>query len=208
MTCLVGIPASLGIFAMAEPILTLLFPSKTAEVAIAAPVLSMQGISLIFLGLTSPLFAVLQGLGRADLPPKFMLVGAVLKFIVNWVAIGIPSVNIQGAAAGTAACYATIVILCLIWLRKITGIRFRFVRLLIKPLLSGAACALTAYAVYHWLLGSFGSNTIKTLAGIACGALVYAVLILVLRGITKEDVLMLPKGEKFAKLLEKYRLLG
>ncbi len=208
MTCLVGIPASLGIFAMAEPILTLLFPSKTAEVAIAAPVLSMQGISLIFLGLTSPLFAVLQGLGRADLPPKFMLVSAVLKFIVNWVAIGIPSVNIQGAAAGTAACYATIVILCLIWLRKITGIRFRFVRLLIKPLLSGAACALTAYAVYHWLLGSFGSNTIKTLAGIACGALVYAVLILVLRGITKEDVLMLPKGEKFAKLLEKYRLLG
>ena len=208
MTCLIGIPARLGILAMAHPILTLLFPGKTAEVAIAAPVLSAQGISLIFLGLSSPLFAVLQGLGRADLPPKFMLVGVVLKFVVNWVTIAIPAINVQGAAAGTTACYATIIILCMIWLRKITGIRFHFVRLIIRPLLASAACAGTAYAVYHTVLAGLSSNSIKTLAAIGCGGIVYVILILLLRGIYKDDLLMLPKGEKFAKLLEKYRLLG
>lgn len=208
MTCLIGIPASLGILAMSKPILTLLFPGKVAEVAIAAPVLSMQGIALLFLGLTSPLFAVLQGLGRADLPPKFMLVGVILKFAVNWIAIGIPVINVQGAAAGTTACYATIIILCLIWLRKITGIRFHFIRLLIRPLIAGAACAGTAYAVYHVVLSGLDSNSLKTLVSIGCGGLVYLILILLVRGIYKDDLLMLPKGEKFAKLLEKYRLLG
>lgn len=208
MTCLIGISASLGILAMAQPILTLLFPGKVAEVAIAAPVLSAQGISLIFLGLSSPLFAVLQGLGRADLPPKFMLVGVVLKFVVNWVTIAIPAINVQGAAAGTTACYATIIILCLIWLRKITGLRFHFVKLIIRPLIAGAACAGTAYVVYHTVLADMSSNGIKTIAAIGCGGIVYVILVLLLRGIYKDDILMLPKGEKFAKLLEKYRLLG
>ena len=208
MTCLIGIPASLGILAMAQPILTLLFPGKVAEVAIAAPVLSAQGISLIFLGLSSPLFAVLQGLGRADLPPKFMLVGVVLKFVVNWVTIAIPAINVQGAAAGTTACYATIIILCLIWLRKITGLRFHFVKLIIRPLIAGTACAGTAYVVYHTVLAGLSSNGIKTIAAIGCGGVVYVILVLLLRGIYKDDLLMLPKGEKFAKLLEKYRLLG
>ena len=75
MTTLIAAPLSLGIFSMAEPILSLLYPSKAAEVAIAAPVLSFQGIALIFLGLTSPLFAALQAMGRADLPPQVYVIG-------------------------------------------------------------------------------------------------------------------------------------
>ncbi len=209
MTCLIAMPASLGILAMSQPILSLLYPARVAEVAIAAPVLSLQGISLIFLGLSSPLFAVLQGLGRADLPPKFMLVGAILKFAVNWVTIGIPEINVQGAAAGTVSCYATILILSLLSLRKITGYRVHFIRLTYKTLLASILCALTAYSLHRWVLsGILGQGGLSTLFSIGCGAAVYLAAILLLRGISKDDVLMLPKGEKFAKLLAKYHLLG
>ena len=54
----------------------------------------------------------LQGLGRVDLPPKFMLVGVIVKFAANFFLIGIPSINVNGAAAGTFSCYFIIVILC------------------------------------------------------------------------------------------------
>ena len=209
MTCLIAMPASLGILAMSQPILSLLYPARVAEVAIAAPVLSLQGISLIFLGLSSPLFAVLQGLGRADLPPKFMLVGAILKFVVNWVSIGIPEINVQGAAAGTVSCYATILILSLIWLHKITGFRIHFIRLTYKTLIASILCAVTAYSLHRWVMGAvLGEGGFNTLLSIGCGALVYLAALLLLRGISKDDVLMLPKGEKFAKLLAKYHLLG
>ncbi|MGI5893438.1 MAG: putative polysaccharide biosynthesis protein [Candidatus Merdivicinus sp.] len=209
MTCLFAMPASLGILAMAKPILTLLYPTRAAEVAIAAPVLSLQGISLIFLALATPIFAILQALGRADLPPKFMLLGAILKFVVNWVTIGIPQINVQGAAAGTVSCYATILILSLIWLRKITGFPIHFVRLSWKTLTASLLCAGTAYGMYHWVLGGFmGEGSLNTLFSIGCGAGVYVIFLLLMRGISKDDVLMLPKGEKFAKLLAKYRLLG
>ncbi|MEG2597768.1 MAG: polysaccharide biosynthesis C-terminal domain-containing protein, partial [Oscillospiraceae bacterium] len=200
MTSLIAVPASFGIFFMAKPILTLLYPGKLAEVAIASGVLSWQGLSLIFLGLTVPLFAVLQGLGRADLPPKFMLVGATLKFVVNWVTIGIPSINVNGAAAGTAICYISILVLCLINLKRITGIPFQFIRLGIKPIVSGLLCGLAGKFSYD-LLGNMIHGNVKTLIAIAIAGVVYVFMLLLVRGISKDDILMLPKGEKFAKLL-------
>lgn len=208
MTFLITAPLSLGIFSMATPILTLLYPGKAAEVAIAAPVLSLQGISLLFLGMSAPLFAALQALGRADLPPKFMLLGAALKFIVNYTTIGIPAINVRGAAVGTMICYAVIMVLCLMWLTKITGIRFRFVGLFWKPLAGGLLCAGAAYSVYGVLSHFIASNSLKTLLSIGVAGIVYLLAVLLLRAITEDDVRMLPKGEKFAKLLAKYGLLG
>lgn len=208
MTFLITAPLSLGIFSMATPILTLLYPGKAAEVAIAAPVLSLQGISLLFLGMSAPLFAALQALGRADLPPKFMLLGAALKFIVNYATIGIPAINVRGAAMGTMICYAVIMVLCLVWLTKITGIQFRFVGLFWKPLAGGLLCAGAAYSVYGALSHFIASNSLKTLLSIGVAGIVYLLAVLLLRAITEDDVRMLPKGEKFAKLLAKYGLLG
>lgn len=203
LTSLIAIPASFGIFFMAEPILTLLYPAKTAEVAISAGVLSWQGISLIFLGLASPLFAVIQGLGRPDLPPKFMLLGALLKFGFNFFLISIPAINVNGAAAGTASCYIAIFILCMISLRKITGIRFSAVRLLIKPLFAGFLCGLSAKLVYIFL-HHYTASKIVTLVSIGIAAFVYLLLLLFTKALSKDDVLMLPKGKKIIKILEKY----
>jgi len=203
MTSLIAIPASFGIFFMAEPILALLYPAKTAEVAIASGVLSWQGISLIFLGLASPLFAVLQGLGRPDLPPKFMVVGAVLKFFFNYVLIAIPAINVNGAAAGTASCYIAIFVLCMVYLQKITNIRFSVAKLLGKTLLAGFLCGASARAIYM-LLANLTQSRIITLVSIGMAAVVYAVVLLFSKALSRDDILMLPKGKKVANILEKY----
>lgn len=207
MTSLIAIPASFGIFFMAEPILSLLYPAKEAEVAVASQVLSWQGISLIFLGLTVPLFAVLQGLGHAGKPPKYMLVGMFVKFVVNLVTICIPFINVNGAALGTGSCYAIILFLSLRGLRKVTGLQISFWKLTGKQLICGLACGLTAWGSYTLLSGVTSSHII-TLVAIALAAVVYAVLLLLLRAISREDVEMLPKGKKISKMLAKYKLIG
>ncbi len=39
-------------------------------------------------------------------------------------------------------------------------------------------------------------------------AIVYSISLLLIKGISKDDITMLPKGEKIAKVLAKYGLLG
>jgi stage V sporulation protein B len=207
MTSLIAVPASFGIFFMAEPILRFIYPSKVAEVTIAAKVLSWQGISLIFLGLTVPLFAVLQGLGHAGKPPKYMLVGMIVKFLVNLLTISIPSINVNGAALGTGSCYLIILILSLRGLRQVTGLQISFFKLTGKQLISGLLCGLSAKGVYL-LLGQFTSSRLITIVAIAVAAVVYIVMLLVTKALSRDDIEMLPKGEKFAKMLAKLGLIG
>ena len=42
--------------------------------------------------------------------------------------------------------------------------------------------------------------------GIAVG--IYGIFVLLSKTLVKDDILMLPKGEKLAKILEKYKLIG
>jgi len=62
-----------------------------------------------------------------------------------------------------------------------------------------AAGAWGSYGVLTRYL-HFG-NALATLGSIAVAVVIYAVLVLVLRAISKDDLALMPKGEKIAKLL-------
>ena len=105
----------------------------------------------------------------------------------------------------------------LFYLLKITRVRPDYLSVFVKPLIGAALCGITARLVYTGLMwipalntasGGFTVVAAATIVSIGAGALVFAVSILLMRGIVREDVTSLPKGEKIAKMLEKYRLLG
>ena len=51
-------------------------------------------------------------------------------------------------------------------------------------------------------------GTVSTVIAVGLAVVVYAISLLLLKGVAREDVSVLPKGEKIAKTLEKYGLLG
>jgi O-antigen/teichoic acid export membrane protein len=65
MTLLLGLPAALGLYLLAEPITVLLF--QNAE---AGAVLAMLSFSVVFLTLFQTTSGILQGLGRPVEPVK------------------------------------------------------------------------------------------------------------------------------------------
>ena len=78
---------------------------------------------------------------------------------------------------------------------------------ILTVLVSLMLCAAVAGLVQN-LLESFTISRFAVLLSVGCGAIVYLLALLLLRAIKKEDIMMLPKGEKMAKILEKYSLLG
>ena len=57
-----------------------------------------------------------------------------------------------------------------------------------------------AYITYRLLSGLLG-NTIGVAAAICAAGAIYLVLLLALGALEKDDVLMMPKGEKLVRLL-------
>ena len=207
VTAMIAIPAGLGICALAEPILTLVYSADPASIPIAAPILRVLGIAAIFVALSSPTNSMLQAVGKVNVPVKLTLLGGFLKLAVNFVLVPIPNLNIQGAPYGTLLCYSLIVCISIPVLCRTAGIRIRFGKVFLKPLFAGILCGITAWASYG-LLSKLAGNTVSTAISILLAGAVYVIALFLVRGIVKYDVLMLPKGEKIAKLLEKCRLIG
>lgn len=210
LTMLIGMPAAFGIAALASPIIDLLYGSNNpGAVAISGPILLIYGVPLFIYALSSPLTNMLNAVDRMKDPLIAVAIGAFIKIAVNYVLIGKPSVNILGAPVSTFASYTFIVVYCFVSLLKTTGIKLNWVSVFVKPLIAGLLCGGAAYLVNLVLTSRTDINTkIITLGAVCVGGVVYFAVLLLIRGFAREDVEMLPKGEKIAKVLEKLKLLG
>ncbi len=169
--------------------------------------LGILGLAVILVSMATPIASMLQGVGRTDVPVKVMLVGGVIKLAINYVLIGIPGVNIQGAAIGTVVCYIVILLAELVILCRHTSIVPNITSVFIKPLFAGSICALTAYGAQA-VIELITDSRLAVIFSIAAAAVVYIIVLLITRALKKDDLEMIPKGEKLAKVLEKYRLIG
>ena len=199
---LIAMPCAAGLVVMAEPVIRLLCSSYTEQdVATAAPILAILGVAVIFNSLVLLLNAFMQAHGDVTTPVINMLLGGIVKIVVNFILVGIPSINIIGAPIGTLVCYAFITALDLLSMRRSVKTDPAVWSNLLRPLLASAIMGGATFLVYRVLHTLLPEGRIACLASLAFAVLVYAVLAAALQCITYEDCMLLPKGEKIARIL-------
>jgi len=208
VTVLVTIPSGIGLSVLAEPLLSLIYssPSVANEVEIGSKVLTVMGISVIFIATSTPLCSMLQAVGRMDVPLKLFTAGMIMKIIVNYVLVGIPEINIQGANVGSMVCYGFVTVVAMFVLCRRTKVVPDFVSILVKPLIAAVICGVAAY-FSEILFDIVFTQKIATILAVIVAILVYFLALLLIRAIKKEDLLQMPKGNKIVKILEKRRLI-
>ena len=203
ISSLIALPAGAGLFALSYPILNLIYPLNPVEPAVSTPILRVLGLTTIFAAMTIPATSMLQAIGKQRIPVYNMIIGVILKIGINYFLVSIPSINVIGAPIGTAICYAYIFVANFVALRKYSSVKIDVIGTMIKPLICAAVCGGAAYGT-HLLLSSLrGEGSITTVVSVAVAALAYVISMGFTRTLTKNDVNMLPKGQKIAKVLEK-----
>lgn len=175
----IGLPLCLSLGVLAEPVLTLLYPVRAAEVSVSiAPmtVLCMGGIPIALCG---GLFAVFQAVGRFDLPIKLMMAGSAVKLILNLLLLRVPYLSISGAALSTVVSHMTVMILGIISLGSAAKVKVRIFSLFVKPFAAAFGCAVTALLSYYLLYCNY-SAVLRMLFTVCTGGIVYVMLILLL----------------------------
>jgi len=95
---LIAMPCAAGLFVMAEPVIRLLCSSYTEDkIQLAATMLAILGLTVIFNSLVLLLNAIMQAHGDVVTPVVNMLIGGIIKIIVNYILVGQPNLNIVGA---------------------------------------------------------------------------------------------------------------
>ena len=203
LTVIIGLPASVGMAVLAEPILKLLFPGASG----GGYLLAISSFTIVFVGLTQTLSGILQGLGRVVIPAVSLFAGAVIKLAINFTLVPMPHINIKGAVYGTLACYIVASLINFIALKKNFKLNLGVGNFIIKPLVATIVMAIAAYTTYHWVFGLKGSNTLSTGASIVIGAAVYGVLLILMGGIDSREISVLPFGKNINYILGKIKLI-
>ncbi len=213
ITALLSFPMGVGLFVLGVPIIRLLFASLNAE--LAGSLLSTLGLTAIFSCVTLVCNSVLQAYGFVILPVIVMVLGGIVKIVTNYNLVGMAQIGIYGAPTGSVLCFALCLVLDLLIIARVIPHRPRFVPIFLKPFFASVVMGGAAWAVYglmyrvlsHVPQGeterviSWGGNALATLGAIAVAMVVYVVLVVALKAVSREDLALMPKGEKIARLL-------
>lgn len=148
----ISIPAGIGLAVFSEPILTLLFSSRSAEISVSSFPLSVLSLSTAFLAVSVSAYTMLQAIGRADLPVKITLVGAIVKLMFNSVLIPLGQSGLTGAAASTVISYLFMCIWSVSALYRLTGTKPKPVFSAVIPGICATVSCGGAFIVYKYLL--------------------------------------------------------
>ncbi len=198
---LLSAPASFGFFFMAGPILELLYSSRMDEVVIATPLLATIGLSVAPLCLVSITNYILQASGRERVPVFSLVAGGAVKVISNYILVGNPEINISGAPYGTFFCYFTTLLINIIALKSVVELP-KLSNVFIKPIVAGVVSCGAARLFYNAIYSMLG-NTISCVLAIGLAAVLYFIFAFMVRAVEKDEVLMLPKGDKIYAALNK-----
>ena len=205
LIAMLAIPAGVGLSVLAGPILLLLYPARRETAVAATYHLQLLGIASIFVCVMLLTNSIMQAHGKVRLPIYTMLIGGALKVGVNYVLVSDPDINIKGAPIGTLVCYGLISLMNLAIVSRLLEKKPNYPAIFAKPILASAAMGGTAWAVHgllgRFLTGGYMKESLATLLAVGCAVVVYLILVIALRMITREDLKMVPHGDKLARLL-------
>ncbi|MBQ9941212.1 MAG: polysaccharide biosynthesis protein [Clostridia bacterium] len=214
---LISLPCAIGMSSLSKPIIDLLFRDEVIGTAldksditangVSGPMLSILAVAIFFMGMISVTNSVLQAYGKEMTTIVSTCLGIVTKFISAYFLIGVPQIGVYGIPMSTALCYLVIMMSNIYFMVRYTGIVPSMKKFFVKPFIAAVLCGFGAVGVRMLLEKLLIHGKISTLISILAAVVIYTVAILMIKGLDREDVSMLPGGDKINKILIKYNLI-
>ena len=205
ITGLLSLPCAVGLAVLARPIMALLGGYEGEQLELSAQFMALQGIAVFSYAIIQYTNALLQSHGHANEPMFNMLGAGVVRLILVYVMVGNPKLGLLGAPIGAFIGNMLTAALNLITIQRKIPQKPKLLKNLLRPAIPALVMGVVVFFCYKGLvalIGLDGSRVILAGVPIALGAAVYFVCVVLLKSITHEDCLLLPKGEKIAKLLK------
>lgn len=205
-TMLIAIPSMVGIFVLAEPVVSFLFPGQS-NIPLAGALLRALSVTVVFYSLSTLTNAVLQGIGKVTTPVYHAAIALVVQTLVLIPCLIFTDWNLYCIAIATIVYSFLMCVLNQRAVRKYLDYKQDMKKIFELPFLASVFMGIVAYFVYKLLFAVLKSNAVSLLVSVAIAAFVYGILILKLGVLNKDDILTMPKGKKLAGILAKLHLI-
>lgn len=205
LNMIVAMPSAVGLSVLAKPILVMLY--KVNDASVAPDLLMLGGVAVIFFALSTFTNGVLQGIDHLRLPVIHAAISLAVHIPLLYLLIDVLELGPYGLVIGNVTYALLVSLLNAFSISKYTGYRQELYTAFIVPAISSIAMGACAWLVYTALHLLIKSNTVSCIISIVFAMLVYFVVLIKLKGLSRDELAGLPKGHLFVKAAEKMHLI-
>ena len=199
----IAIPATFGMTVLASPILQLLFNDSSV---LSANLLRLGSVAIVLFSLSTVSTSILQGINKLSTPVFNAAISLGIHVVLVYAMLKFTNLSTYALVIGNVTFALVISILNWIAIEKELGYRQEIKQTFVIPTISSAIMAIIVFFSYKGLLFITGRNWISTIICLIIAAIVYFIALILLRGVSEEEIRDLPKGESILNILEKLGL--
>ena len=205
-TMLIAIPSAVGLAVLAKPIMQLLFPQKDS-LDMAAKLLAMIAITVVFYSLSTLSNGILQGIGQVKLPVRNAAIALAVQTVLLVVLLMFTELDLYALVICLIVYSFMMCVLNSISVRHCIGVGENFKTMFLMPAIAAAIMGAAAKGTYMGMQLFVSSNIICLVPSLLVAVIVYFVAALVIGAVGREQLLNLPKGQLIVRVAEKCHLL-
>lgn len=205
-TMLIAIPSAVGLFALSKPIMQLLYPQKDS-LDMAAKLLAMIAVTVIFYSLSTLSNGILQGVGKVNLPVRNAGIALLIQTVLLAVLLMYTELDVYALVICLIVYSFLMCVLNSISVRKCIGVKENFKTMFLLPFAAAALMGVCAKGIYMALNLWIDSNVVCLLPSLIVAVIVYFFAILKMGAVGREQLLNLPKGHAIVSMAERCHLL-
>ncbi|MCM1261919.1 MAG: polysaccharide biosynthesis protein [Butyrivibrio sp.] len=206
MTMLIAIPAAVGLFVLARPVVQFIYPQKEA-LDTAGALVRVLAVTVVLYGLSTLTNAVLQGIGKVNIPVIHSAVSLAVQVVILVLMLLYTDLDLYALAGANIAYSLMMCILNQFSVMKYLSYKQDVKKTYLKPILAAIIMGAVAYGVYQGIFFLIKENRISVVVSIAFAAAVYFILIIKLGVVNEEELRSFPKGVFLVHLAKKIHLI-
>lgn len=203
---LISIPSAVGLFVLAKPIMSVLFPQKDS-LELASRLLMYLAVTVIFYSLSTLSNAILQGIGRVNIPVRNAAIALILQTGVLVPILFYTDFELIGLVIATVTYSFSMCVLNGHSLKKAMGYREDVAKTYIMPMFSAVIMGIAAGGVYYGIYYLSKVNIAALAAAVLVAVLVYFTVLIKIGGLTKKELKAMPKGGTLVRVAQKMHLM-
>ena len=203
----ISFPCAIGLAVLGEPICRLLFPGTAQTAPMAGTMMWVGAMAVVFYAMSTLSNGLLQGIDRLKIPVINAAVSLVAHVIVLIILMLFFRMNIYAVIIANMFFAFLMCIMNALAIRKYSGYHQEIHKTFIVPGISSVIMGIITYIVYHGSYAVLKINAVSAMLAILAAVIVYAVVLLLLHGLTEEEIKKFPKGTLIVRVAKKLHLL-
>ena len=199
---IVAIPCAVGFMMLGQPIVKMLFSSSgmvdgQPVYVLGGRMLTAGAVAIVFYALSNVTGGALQSIDKMRLPVIHSAISLVIHILLIMGFLKFTSLGIYALIIGNVTFPVVVFILNLLAIKRyVPSYQQEVIRTFFAPLAAALWMAVVIALVYQGLGLVITSNLLKTLVSIAVAVVVYFALLLLLKGLNKEELFDFPMGRR------------